>query len=88
MDWLECWATRRQIQEAALAVWDGGCAGTHLARARPELSQFAWHHGLSLIFDDSALIEDKSSMVASDQMPLHILEPPGRNQFRNWGIND
>ena len=88
MGWLERWATRRQIQEAALAVWDGGCAGTRLARATPELSQFAGHHGLSLIFDDSALIKDKSSMVASDQMPPHILEPPGRDQFQNWGVND
>ena len=97
MDWLERWATRRQIQEAALAVWDGGRADTYLAQATPELSQFAGHHGLSLIFDDRALVEDKSSMVASDEEkkesaptppPRHILEPPVHNQFQHWGIND
>ena len=59
MDWLERWATRRQIQEAALAVWGGGSADTRLARATPELSQFAGHHGLSLIFDDNALVEEQ-----------------------------
>jgi len=89
MDWLERWATRRQIQEAALAVWGGGkSADTRLARATPELSQFAGHHGLSLIFDDNVLVEDKSLMVASDlhkrEVSLtptfqHILEEPMRD---------
>ncbi len=51
VDWLERWATCRQVQEAALAVWDGGNTDTHSARAIPELSLFAGRHGLSLIFD-------------------------------------
>jgi hypothetical protein len=54
MDWLERWATHRQVSEAALAVWDGGRADTPLAQATPELLQFARHHGLSLIFDNNA----------------------------------
>jgi hypothetical protein len=76
MDWLERWATCRQVQEAALAVWDGENAATRSARATPELSQFAGHHGLSLIFDDNALVEDKSSMVASDLHKREIYLPP------------
>jgi hypothetical protein len=56
-DWLERWARCRQVQEAALAVWDGGNADTRPARAAPELSQFAARHGLSLIVDDNALLE-------------------------------
>jgi hydrogenase maturation factor HypF (carbamoyltransferase family) len=100
MDWLERWATRRQIQEAALAVCGGGSADTRLARATPELSQFAGHHGLSLIFDGNALVEDKSSMVASNlQKPedsltptrQHILEQPVRDDYEHWehwGLND
>ncbi len=51
VDWLERWAIGRQVQEAALAVWDDGITAAHSARAIPELSQFAGRHGLSLIFD-------------------------------------
>ena len=76
MAWLERWATRRQIQEAALAVWGGGSADTRLARATPELSQFARHHGLSLIFDDHAMAEDQSSMDASDLHKREVSLPP------------
>jgi len=94
VDWLERWATCRQVQEAALAVWDGENAATRSARAAPELSQFAGRHGLSLIFDDNALVEGKSSMFASDlhkrevsSTPTlqHILEQPARDDDQHWG---
>ncbi len=97
VDWLERWATRRQIQEAALAVWDGENAATRSARATLELSQFAGRHGLSLIFDDNALVEGKSSMFVSDlherEVSLsptlqHILEQPVRDYYQHWGINE
>jgi hypothetical protein len=97
VDWLERWATCRQVQEAALAVWDSGSADTRSARATSELSQFAGRHGLSLIFDDHALVEDKSSMFASDlherEVALtptiqHILERPVRDNHQQWGINE
>jgi hypothetical protein len=88
MDWLERWAACRQVQEAALALWDAGNADTRSARAAPELLQFAGHHGLSLIFDDNAMAEDNSSMDASSlhkrevSLPptfQHILEEPVRD---------
>ena len=97
VDWLERWATCRQVQEAALAVWDGGNADTRSARVTPELTQFAGRYGLSLIFDDNALVEDKSSMFASDlherEVTLtptlqHILERPVRDNHQQWGINE
>ena len=96
MNWLEQWAACRQIQEAALAVWGGGSADTRLARASPELSQFAGHHGLSLIFDDNALAEDESSIFANDlhqrEVALtptlqHILELSERG-YQHWGLNE
>jgi hypothetical protein len=97
VDWLERWATRRQVQEAALAVWNGGNADTSLVRATPELSQFAERHGLSLIFDDNALVGDKSSMFTSEPhkrdvsfipTPQHTLEQPARDHYQHGGINE
>ena len=97
VDWLERWATFRQVQEAALAVWDGGNADTRRAREIPELSQFAGRHGLSLLLDDNALVADKSSMFASDLRKREvsmtatlqrILAQPVRDHYEHWGIND
>jgi hypothetical protein len=97
VDWLERWATCRQVQEAALAVWDSGNADTRPVRATPELSQFAGRHGLSLLFDDSAPVKDESSMFASDlherEVALtptlqHILERPVHDNYQHWGINE
>ncbi len=97
LDWLERWATCRQVHEAALAVWDSGNTGTRSARWTPELSQFAGRHGLSLIFDDNALYEDKASMLGTGRrrhepslaptLP-HILEQPVRDNYLHWGINE
>ena len=49
LDWLERWATRQQVQDAALALFDGGKGGTLAATSAPELSHFAQRHGLSFI---------------------------------------
>jgi hypothetical protein len=96
VDWLERWAAGRQVQDAALAVWDGGNAASRSARAAPELSQFAGRHGLSLIFNDNALVEYKSSIFASDlherEVALaptlrHILEQSERG-YQHWDLNE
>jgi hypothetical protein len=92
-DWLERWATCRQVQEAGLAVWDSENADTPAVRAAPELSQFAGRPGLSLLFDQSAPAEKESSMFASDtherQASLtptlqHIPEQPVRDYYLKW----
>ena len=97
VNWLERWAKCRQVQEAALAVWDGGNTGTPSAQAEPELSQFTGRYGLSLIFGDNSLIEDKSSMFASElhqrEVSLtptlhHILERTVHDSYQHWGINE
>ncbi len=100
LGWLERWAVCRRIHAAGLAVWAGGIADAGSARAIPDLSHFARRHGLSLIFDDNALAEDKSLRLASDlhqrEVSLtptlhHILEQPVRDDgqhWKHWGIND
>lgn len=99
IDWLERWAKCRQVQEAALAVWDGENTDrlSISPRATPELSQFAGRHGLSLLFGDNARVEDKSWMNVSDlpnrevslTPPLrHVLEDPWRDSHQRWGINE
>jgi hypothetical protein len=77
-DWLERWAKGRQFQEAALAVWDGGRADNCLAQIPPELAQFARHHGLSLLFDDNAVLYEvmKQPVRADD------------HHWGHWGINE
>jgi len=96
MDWRERWATRRQFQEAALAVWDGGITDIRLARATTELSQFAGRHGLSLILDDNALVEDKSSIFPSDlherevalTPTLQLILEQSERGYQHWGLNE
>lgn len=96
LDWLEQWAACRQVKETGLAVWDGGTFAHARPERHPELSQFARRHGLTWIFGDHALVEDKSSMDASDlherevlltpTLP-HILEQSERG-YQHWGLND
>jgi hypothetical protein len=97
VDWLERWATCRQVQEAALAVWDGGNGDTRRAQEIRELSQFAGRHGLSLVLEDKSLVPDKSSTLLSDLRKREvfmtatlqrILAKPVRDHYDHWGIND
>jgi hypothetical protein len=81
VDWLERWAVGRQVQDAALAVWDGGHAASCSARAIPELSQFAGRHGLSLIINDNGPAEDDSPTFQ------HIWERSERG-YQHWGLNE
>jgi len=65
--WLEQWAVYRQVQGAALAVWDEGHGGTLSAAAAPVLSQFAQRHGLSFISGDAAPAEDEDAGFESER---------------------
>lgn len=59
MDWLEQWAERRQVPDAALATFGGPGAGTLSSTAIPELSRFAERHSLSFIFSDTGPAGDE-----------------------------
>jgi hypothetical protein len=61
-DWLEQWATRRHIEDAALAVIGDGNDHVFSASAPLELSRFAGLHGLSFIINDRAAVEDKEAV--------------------------
>lgn len=97
VDWLDQWASHRQVPDAALAVFGGRNGGEHLAPATSELSYFAERHGLSFIFDDGGPVEGKSAGFLGDlherevtQTPtlMHILEQPVRGYHQHWGINE
>jgi hypothetical protein len=97
IEWLERWARGREVLEAAVAVWDGGKAGTTSAGATRELLQFAGRHGLSLILDESTTVEKRTSMLAGD---LHhgedsshpttrrIRRLRAHDSYQHWGINE
>jgi hypothetical protein len=72
-EWLECWAKRRQVGDAAVAlIRDKTGAGQSTPAAR-ELFSFAARHGLGFI------IESDSEYTKA--MPIH-------STCRYWGIND
>jgi hypothetical protein len=64
-DWLDLWAKRREVLDAALAVWDDGNGDTLSASAAPELSRLARRHGLTFLFRDAAPDEDESATSAA-----------------------
>lgn len=83
LTWLEVWAGRRQVQDAALAVFDGPDEDAQSAIVSTELSQLAQRHGLSFICGDVSPAQDESdelwedlhqSAVAQTPTLAHILE--------------
>lgn len=97
-DWLEQWARRRQVTEAALAVFDDCGSGSTLAvRPAPELSGFARRHSLSFILDATESAEAKSAACMRDlherevtitRTLHHILDEPVTDYCRHSGINE
>lgn len=63
VDWLERWATQRQVQDAALAVFDGGNGDSLSETAAPELAHFADRHGLSFIFGEVGPTQEEPEML-------------------------
>jgi hypothetical protein len=97
LPWLEAWAARRQVQDAALAVFDDASRGTLSATATPELAEFAQRHGLSFVFGDLGPAEDGSTKLWEDlherevaKTPTmdHILEQASPGNYQHWGINE
>jgi hypothetical protein len=96
-DWLEQWAIRREVQDAALALFEGGTADTLSATPAPELSRFAERHGLGFIFGNARPTADDSAVFArslrqrkvSAISPLrHIIDEPIHDYHRDWGLNE
>jgi hypothetical protein len=89
-DWLEHWAKSRGVEDAALAVISAGIAEVPSAVSKSDLSQFARHHGLSVIFDDHF----PSGSLDESNLPEFLIPPetldkkPRDDEYRDWGIND
>ena len=99
--WLEQWAKYRRIKDAALAVVGAGSSeALASASAKPDLSQFARRHDLSVFIDGNirsapASIEDGAS---SGEGQLHehelsmspflpqTLDAKTRDAYRGWSL--
>jgi hypothetical protein len=93
VDWLEQWACSRHVQDAALAVFDGGNGDTLSGTAAPELSQFAERHGLSFILGAVGPAEEPSALLVQSLEPraaarIPALERSGHSYSEHWGINE
>ena len=99
-NWLEEWAACRQVQDAALAIFDGREERALSSIVRPTLSRFARRHGLSFISDDITVPDEESSGYGEDYADLHyrklaqtavlqnILIRSARSYSCHWGINE
>jgi hypothetical protein len=96
-DWLEQWAGRRQIQTAALAVFDTRNADKLSPAAALDLPQFAKRHGLSIIFDDRGAEEHgplfPPGFLFDPAQSKSLILPSASDretydEHRGWGINE
>jgi len=96
-DWLERWATRREVQDAALALFEGGAGNTLSAAPPPELSRLAERYGLGLIFGDVRATADGSAVLArslsqrevsATSALRHAIVAPSHDYDRDWAINE
>ena len=96
-DWLEQWATLRQIPEAALAVIGDGSHADLPKTVSSELTMLALKHDLNLIIDEGMAVEN--AMETAVRFPFErelLLSPkPGRighavagDSLRGFGINE
>lgn len=97
VDWLERWATRREVQDAALALFEGGTGNTLSAAPPPELSRLAERYGLGLVFGDVRPTADGSAVLArslgqrevsATSALRHTVVAPSHDYHRDWGINE
>jgi hypothetical protein len=97
LTWLEVWAKRRHVQDAALAVFEGTGGDTLSTVVTTELSELAQRHGLSFICGDVSPAQDESAAFRAD---LHeremaqtstltrLLEQAAPGNYQHWGINE
>jgi hypothetical protein len=96
--WLEQWAVRRQIQDAAVAVIGDSLHASHLKELSPELTVLVQKHGLNFITDESSAAGNAATslIVSFSQekklpLPVAIAGFPyaaTRDSFQGFGINE
>lgn len=74
--WLEKGAERRQVQQAALAVFNGGKGDSCSTSTPLELSQFAGRHGLDLVLGEVGPDQCKSAVEARSRHKLAMGQTP------------
>jgi hypothetical protein len=97
LDWLEAWARRRWIDNAALAVFEGGRGDRFSATASSQLSEFAQRQGLSLIVGEVDPGESQPARVWTDTdqrdarrtaTMAYAVAPASPGYYQHWGINE
>jgi hypothetical protein len=68
LNWLEQWARHRRIEDAALAVVGLGDAKGLCSAEKPDLSEFAERHDLSVIFHHQGTVEDDSTFPTGSSL--------------------
>jgi hypothetical protein len=94
-EWLEEWALRRQVPDAALALFHGAAAG--VATPTPALAEFAERHGLSYIFGGSSAGGDDAAAftrnlrareIPATPMWRHLTDETPGGFYQHGGINE
>jgi hypothetical protein len=97
LSWLAGWARQRRVEDAALAVFDGGSGDTFSPTATPALCEFAQRYGLSMIFGEVSPTEDEQTdlwadlherEVAQTATMAHIVEQVSPGYYQHAGINE
>lgn len=97
LSWLEAWAERREIHDAALAVFNGAQGDTLSGQATPRLTQFAERHGISFILGEvnpdesepTSFVEQLHKREVTQTATMaHMLEQGTHDYYRGWGLNE
>ena len=95
--WLEEWARRRQVEDAALAVFEGSGGDMPPTGVTARLAAFAQRHGLTFILGDVVPAGTKLSWRWEDlrerglawrETTPHVLEPALAGSYQPRGINE
>lgn len=65
-EWLRCWAIRRNVEDAALAVLYDVSTGVLVVPDAPQLSQFAACYGLSFVVERETWPEGQTPCIPRD----------------------
>jgi hypothetical protein len=83
LDWLEAWASRRQIPAVALGFINDAYATDATTTVCPQLSRFIHKHDLNFIIDEGRGVEKAVRIPIGFSSARAV-----RNSFRAYGINE